>query len=50
MMAIILAIIYFILAIICWKNYKVEYEDNCLFGFWCFTAVSVGLIIYYFLG
>ena len=49
-MAIILAIIYFILAGICWKNWKIEYEDNCLFGFLVFMAVGIGLIIYHILG
>ena len=49
-MAIILAIIYFILAGICWKNWKIEYEDNCLFGFLVFMAVGIGLIIYHVLG
>lgn len=49
-MALILAITYFILAGICWKNWKIEYEDNCIFGFWVFVAVGMGLLIYHVFG
>ena len=43
--AIILAVIYGALAGVCLKNYREEAEDNCLFGFWVFTIISVVLII-----
>lgn len=39
----ILAIIYFIFAGICWKNYKETGEDNCQFGTVIF--VLVGLLV-----
>lgn len=43
---IILAIIYFILAGVCWKCYREDTtEDNPLFGTLVFTAVGIALII-----
>lgn len=40
-MAITLAIIYFILAGVCWKDYKETDNDNCQFGVAIFALVGI---------
>lgn len=43
---IILIIVYFILAGVCWKCYKEDTtEDNCLFGAMVFAMIGIFLII-----
>ena len=44
-MGIILSIIFFIFAGICWKSYKETGEDNCQFGTVIFVLVGI-LCIY----
>jgi hypothetical protein len=48
-MEIILAIVYFILAGLCWKSYRETAEDNCQFGMLIFVLVGLLCLFFKFL-